>query len=36
MDKVLILGIFIFQIAVLFAIITGDTVNLTDVASTLV
>ena len=36
MDKILVLGIFIFQITVLFAIITGDTVNLADVAATLV
>lgn len=35
MDKILVLGIFIFQITVLFAIITGDTVNLTGVASTM-
>jgi hypothetical protein len=36
MDKVLVVGIFIFQMTVLFAIITGDTVNLATVAATLV
>jgi len=36
MDKILVLGIFIFQITVLFAIITGDTVNLATIAATLV
>jgi hypothetical protein len=36
MDRILVLGIFMFQITVLFAIITGDTVNLTSIAAAIV